>query len=154
MKKFFTSAVLLAAALFTANAQQLQTGDQFTYTNAEGVEKTYIVTGENLIENPSFDNNTTGWVGGGGGNAVHARQHNVQQDYLRVCLIQGIKEGFSVTETHCLKSGSPQCIEHQFPDAQIIFHTVDHGNSPLKRELQMYGRPSAARTYYIRITRR
>ena len=67
MKKFFTSAVLLAAALFTANAQQLQTGDQFTYTNAEGVEKTYIVTGENLIENPSFDNNTTGWVGGAGG---------------------------------------------------------------------------------------
>ena len=67
MKKFFTSAVLLAAALFTANAQQLQTGDTFTYTNADGVEKTYKVVGENLIENPSFDNGVTGWTGGAGG---------------------------------------------------------------------------------------
>jgi hypothetical protein len=67
MKKFFTSAVLLAAALFTANAQQLQTGDTFTYTDIDGVEKTYKVVGENLIENPSFDNGTTGWTGGSGG---------------------------------------------------------------------------------------
>ena len=67
MKKFFASAVLFAAALFTANAQQLQTGDTFEFTNAEGVVKTYKVVGENLIENPSFDNGTTGWTGGGGG---------------------------------------------------------------------------------------
>lgn len=67
MKKFFTSAVLLAAALFTANAQQLQTGDSFEFTNADGVTKTYKVVGENLIENPSFDNGTDGWTGGGGG---------------------------------------------------------------------------------------
>ena len=67
MKKFFASAVLFAAALFTANAQQLQTGDTFEYTNSEGVVKTYKVVGENLIENPSFDNGTTGWTGGGGG---------------------------------------------------------------------------------------
>ena len=40
MKKFFASAVLFAAALFTANAQQLQTGDTFEYTNSEGVVKT------------------------------------------------------------------------------------------------------------------
>lgn len=67
MKKFFASAVLFAAALFTANAQQLQTGDTFEFTNAEGVVKTYKVVGENLIENPSFDNGTTGWTGGAGG---------------------------------------------------------------------------------------
>ena len=67
MKKFFASAVLFAAALFTANAQQLQTGDTFEYTNSEGVVKTYKVVGENLIENPSFDNGTTGWTGGAGG---------------------------------------------------------------------------------------
>ena len=67
MKKFFTSAVLLAAALFTANAQQLQTGDSFEFTNADGVTKTYKIVGENLIENPSFDNGTDGWTGGGGG---------------------------------------------------------------------------------------
>lgn len=67
MKKIFTSVVLLAAGLFAANAQQLKTGDSFTYTTADGVEKTYTVTGENLIENPSFDNNTEGWLGGGGG---------------------------------------------------------------------------------------
>ena len=53
--------------MFAANAQQLQTGDTFTYTDIDGVEKTYKVVGENLIENPSFDNGTTGWTGGGGG---------------------------------------------------------------------------------------
>ena len=67
MKKFFTSVVLLAAALFTANAQQLKTGDSFEFTNADGVTKTYKVVGENLIENPSFDNGTDGWTGGAGG---------------------------------------------------------------------------------------
>ena len=67
MKKILTSVVLFAAGLFVANAQQLKTGDSFTYTNADGIEKTYIVTGENLIENPSFDAGTEGWTGGGGG---------------------------------------------------------------------------------------
>ena len=67
MKKILTSVVLFAAGLFAANAQQLQTGDTFTYTNADGVEKTYKVVGENLITNPSFDNGTEGWTGGGGG---------------------------------------------------------------------------------------
>ena len=67
MKKILTSVVLFAAGLFAANAQQLQTGDTFTYTNADGVVKTYTVTGENLIENPSFEANTEGWLGGGGG---------------------------------------------------------------------------------------
>ena len=38
MKKFFTSVVLFATAMFAANAQQLQTGDTFTFTNADGVE--------------------------------------------------------------------------------------------------------------------
>ena len=66
MKKFFTSVVLFATALLTANAQQLQTGDSFTYTTADGVEKTYMITGDNLIENPSFDNGATGWTGGDG----------------------------------------------------------------------------------------
>ena len=67
MKKILTSVVLFAAGLFAANAQQLQTGDTFTYTNADGVVKTYTVTGEHLIENPSFEANTEGWLGGGGG---------------------------------------------------------------------------------------
>ena len=67
MKKFFTSVVLFATAMFAANAQQLQTGDTFEFTNTEGVTKTYKVVGENLIENPSFDNGTTGWTGGAGG---------------------------------------------------------------------------------------
>ena len=67
MKKILTSVVLFASGLFAANAQQLQTGDTFTYTNADGVVKTYTVTGENLIENPSFEANTEGWLGGGGG---------------------------------------------------------------------------------------
>lgn len=75
MKKILTSVVLFAAGLFVANAQQLKTGDSFTYTNADGIEKTYIVTGENLIENPSFDNNTEGWVGGAGGTLTGVDWH-------------------------------------------------------------------------------
>ena len=67
MKKILTSVVLFAAGLFAANAQQLKTGDTFEYTNADGVLKTYTVVGENLITNPSFDEGTTGWTGGGGG---------------------------------------------------------------------------------------
>jgi len=68
MKKILTSVVLFAAGLFAASAQQTQltTGDTFTYTNADGVEKTYTVVGENLITNPSFDEGTTGWTGGDG----------------------------------------------------------------------------------------
>ena len=50
-----------------SGAQQLKTGDTFTYTNANGIEKTYIVIGDNLIENPSFDAGTDAWLGGGGG---------------------------------------------------------------------------------------
>ena len=69
MKKFFASAVLFAAALFTVNAQQLQTGDTFEYTNSEGVVKTYKVVGENLVENPDFNSGAEGWVGGDG-NAI------------------------------------------------------------------------------------
>ena len=66
MKKFFTSVVLFATAMFAANAQQLQTGDSFEYTNTEGVTKTYKVVGENLVENPNFDSGAEGWDGGDG----------------------------------------------------------------------------------------
>ena len=69
MKKFFTSVVLFATAMFAANAQQLQTGDTFEYTNSEGVVKTYKVVGENLVENPDFNSGAEGWVGGDG-NAI------------------------------------------------------------------------------------
>lgn len=76
MKKILTSVVLFAAGLFAVNAQQLKTGDTFEYTNADGVSKTYTVVGENLIENPSFDNNTTGWVGGAGGSLTGVDWHS------------------------------------------------------------------------------
>ena len=76
MKKFLTSVVLFAAGLFAVNAQQLKTGDTFEYTNADGVLKTYTVVGENLIENPSFDNNTTGWVGGNGSSLTGVDWHS------------------------------------------------------------------------------
>ncbi len=68
MKKLLTSVVLFAAGLFAASAQQTQltTGDTFTYTNADGVEKTYKIVGENLVTNPSFDNGAEGWIGGDG----------------------------------------------------------------------------------------
>ncbi len=75
MKKILTSVVLFAAGLFAVNAQQLKTGDQFTYVNKDGIEKMYVITGENLIENPSFDNNTEGWVGGAGGTLTGVDWH-------------------------------------------------------------------------------
>lgn len=75
MKKILTSVVLFAAGLFAVNAQQLKTGDQFTYVNKDGIEKMYVVTGDNLIENPSFDNNTEGWVGGAGGTLTGVDWH-------------------------------------------------------------------------------
>ncbi len=75
MKKILTSVVLFAAGLFAVNAQQLKTGDQFTYVNKDGIEKMYVITGENLIENPSFDKNTEGWVGGAGGTLTGVDWH-------------------------------------------------------------------------------
>jgi|GEM_PF-1479800 hypothetical protein len=63
MKKFFTFALAAVAAMtVSAQTEQLKTGDHFQY-NGNG----YTVVGENLIENPSFDNGLDGWLGGGGG---------------------------------------------------------------------------------------
>lgn len=76
MKKILTSVVLFAAGLFAVNAQQLKTGDQFTYVNKDGIEKMYVITGENLIENPSFDAGTEGWTGGVGGALASTEVNN------------------------------------------------------------------------------
>lgn len=65
MKKIFTFA-LMALAAFVVHAQQYQTGDEFDYTNSEGITKHYKIVGENLIQNPSFDSGVTGWTGGDG----------------------------------------------------------------------------------------
>ena len=54
---------------------QFKKGDTFKYTNSEGVVKTYKIVGENLIENPSFDNGTTGWTGGAGGALSNTEVH-------------------------------------------------------------------------------
>lgn len=63
MKKIFTFALAAVAALtVSAQQEQLKTGDHFEY-NGNG----YTVVGENLIENPSFDNGLDGWLGGAGG---------------------------------------------------------------------------------------
>ena len=51
----------------SAQQIQLSKGDTFTYVNGDGIEKTYVVIGDNLIANPSFDNGTAGWTGGAGG---------------------------------------------------------------------------------------
>ena len=61
MKKFFTLALTALAALGVSAQTQLKTGDHFEY-NGNG----YTIVGENLIENPSFDNGVTGWLGGDG----------------------------------------------------------------------------------------
>ena len=63
MKRIFTLALAAIAALTaSAQLQQLKTGDHFEY-NGNG----YTIVGENLIENPSFDNGLDGWLGGAGG---------------------------------------------------------------------------------------
>ncbi len=97
MKKILTSVVLFAAGLFAASAQQTQltTGDTFTYTNADGVEKQYKVVGENLVTNPSFDNGTEGWTGGDGKALGSAR----------VETSGGIDDGFYIVPTTNIGKG-------------------------------------------------
>lgn len=65
LTKIFTFALLGLTAL-AVQAQQYKTGDEFDYTNSEGITKHYKIVGDNLIENPSFDNGVTGWLGGDG----------------------------------------------------------------------------------------
>jgi len=102
MKKILTSVVLFAAGLFAASAQQTQltTGDTFTYTNADGVEKTYKIVGENLITNPSFDNGTEGWVGGNGGTLT-----NTEVNYSG-----GIDDGAYIRPTESAGKGDNKSI--------------------------------------------
>ena len=75
MKKVFLSTLLVISAVIVS-AQQLTKGDMFNYVTPQGVEKMYLVTGENLIENPSFDNTTTGWTGGAGGALIGVDWHS------------------------------------------------------------------------------
>lgn len=74
MKKIFTlCAIALTALGINAQTEQLKTGDHFDYTGSDGVTRGYTIVGDNLIENPSFDNNVEGWLGGDGnplGNAT------------------------------------------------------------------------------------
>ena len=69
MKSKLYGALLLLSLLnfVQLHAQQLTTGDEFSYTDSEGVTRTFVVTGENIISNPSFDDGVAGWTGGNGG---------------------------------------------------------------------------------------
>ena len=65
--RYTLSVLLFTIGACTLNAQQLVNGDTFTYTDVNGVDRLYKVVGENLVENPEFDNNIEGWVSGSGG---------------------------------------------------------------------------------------
>ena len=74
--KSLLTLVVMSLCGFTISAQQLQTGDSFEFTNADGVTKKYVVVGENLITNPSFDNGAVGWTGGVGGALSNVEVYN------------------------------------------------------------------------------
>lgn len=77
MKSRIYGALLLLSVLnfIQLHAQQLTTGDEFTYTDSEGVTRTFVITGENIISNPSFDDGVAGWTGGNGGTIQDAIVH-------------------------------------------------------------------------------
>ena len=158
MKKFFTSVVLFATAMFAANAQQLQTGDTFTYTNADGVEKTYKVVGENLIENPSFDNGTTGWTGGDGnalgsttvnysggvdgGAYIHPTAHNGKGGNGSIGTSWDIEEGqtyvfsFYIRSSNSSEAANPACggymkasLSNTYLDEAFVLQPLPHSDA-------------------------
>lgn len=77
MKSRFYGTLLLLSVLniIQLHAQQLTTGDEFSYTDSEGVTRTFVITGENIISNPSFDDGVAGWTGGNGGTMQNAIVH-------------------------------------------------------------------------------
>ena len=60
-------------------------------------------------------------------NSVHTGKHNVQHNQQGLFFGKGLKQGFSIRKALGVKSRGPQRIEHQLPDAGVIFHTVNHG---------------------------
>ncbi len=66
IQKRFISALYACLFGITSYAQQYVVGDIFTYTDADGIEKEYMVVDENLVENPDFNDGVTDWTGGDG----------------------------------------------------------------------------------------
>lgn len=66
IQKRFISALYACLLGITSYAQQYVVGDIFTYTDADGIEKEYMVVDENLVENPDFNDGATDWTGGDG----------------------------------------------------------------------------------------
>jgi hypothetical protein len=59
MKKIFSITAVLTFVFALSTSAALKVGDSFVFGG-----RSYVVTGTNLITNPSFDNGTTGWTGG------------------------------------------------------------------------------------------
>ena len=101
MKKFFTFVLAAVAAMtVTAQQQQLKTGDHFEY-NGNG----YTIVGENLIENPSFDNGLDGWLGGAGGALENTTLNNTD----------GVDGGAYIMPTQNAGKGSNSSIGMAWP---------------------------------------
>ena len=65
--------------------------------------------------------------------AAHAGQHDVKQYQLGKSPAQGIKQTGATAEAFRLKPGGPQGINHQFTDAFVIFHTINHNYAPNRK---------------------
>ena len=99
----------LDITLAIEGVRQLRTGDTFVYVDEEGVEKTYFVTGGNLIVNPSFDEGTDGWTGGAGGALTGVDWHSTGGvdggAYIRPTEIAGMGSNGSIGTAWELEKG-------------------------------------------------
>ena len=59
-------------------------------------------------------------------NAVHAGQHHVQHDQLRLLKLQGIPEFSAVCKAAGLKARRLQRVDLNIADACVVLHAPDH----------------------------
>ncbi len=71
MNKIFSISAVLAIVFSLNMNAALNVGDSF-----EDNGRTYVVTGTNLIANPSFDSGVTSWIGGAGGTIAPVTTNN------------------------------------------------------------------------------
>lgn len=111
MKKIFSIAAVLAMMFSLSMNAALNVGDSFVKDG-----RTYVVTGTNLITNPSFDNGVTGWTGGANG-AISPVTTNVTG---------GVDGGYNIVPTSSGGVGSNNSIGTGWPIASGKTYVFDH----------------------------
>ena len=117
-----------------AAAQRFHTGQQFAYAERLG----HIVIGTNrkaadlvlLLSLGAEDDNADLLIGAADGlaqgEAVHARQHHIQNDKLRLRGAHGLPERLRGFKALHFVSAGLQCILLQLADGGIVLYNIDH----------------------------